>query len=191
MFDLDSVDWAAVIVDEAHKIKNHRSQITQAMKEMRCKVRVGLTGTVLQNNLEELWCVMDWWDTQKAPLILTLIEVLELHFDFGCFCRPFTGVWNISCIFLCHYDNDHFSIHLFKTLSCHRAIPGCLGPLAGFKNRFSDPIEQGQKHTVTKRSLAEGRKAVQELAKKLSHWFLRRTKSLISDQLPKKDDRVS
>jgi len=87
--------------------------------------------------------------------------------------------------------NDNFSIHLFKTLSCHRAIPGCLGSLGGFKNRFSDPIEQGQKHTVTKRGLAEGRKAVQELAKKLSHWFLRRTKAIISDQLPKKDDRVS
>ncbi|XP_067269700.1 DNA excision repair protein ERCC-6-like 2 isoform X2 [Pseudorasbora parva] len=126
----NSIDWVAVIVDEAHKIKNHRSQITQAMKDMKCKVRVGLTGTILQNNLEELWCVMDW------------------------------------------------------------AIPGCLGSLAGFKNRFSDPIEQGQKHTVTKRALAEGRKAVQELAKKLSRWFLRRTKDLISDQLPKKDDRV-
>ncbi|KAK2898693.1 hypothetical protein Q8A67_010111 [Cirrhinus molitorella] len=126
----NSIDWDAVIVDEAHKIKNQKSQITQAMKEMRCKVRVGLTGTILQNNLEELWCVMDW------------------------------------------------------------AIPGCLGSLAGFKNRFSDPIEHGHKHTVTKRALAEGRKAVQDLAKRLSRWFLRRTKALISDQLPKKDDRV-
>lgn len=126
----NSIDWDAVIVDEAHKIKNPKSQITQAMKDMRCEVRVGLTGTILQNNLEELWCVMDW------------------------------------------------------------AIPGCLGSPVGFKNRFSDPIELGQKHTVTKRALAEGRKAVQELAKSLSHWFLRRTKALISDQLPKKDDRV-
>uniref|UniRef100_A0A671LBI7 DNA excision repair protein ERCC-6-like 2 n=1 Tax=Sinocyclocheilus anshuiensis TaxID=1608454 RepID=A0A671LBI7_9TELE len=126
----NSIDWAAVIVDEAHKIKNPKSQITQAMKDMRCKVRVGLTGTILQNNLEELWCVMDW------------------------------------------------------------AIPGCLGSPVGFKNKFSDPIEHGQKHTVTKRALAEGRKAVQDLAKRLSHWFLRRTKALISDQLPKKDDRV-
>ncbi|XP_043103741.1 DNA excision repair protein ERCC-6-like 2 [Puntigrus tetrazona] len=126
----NSIDWAAVFVDEAHKIKNPKSQITQAMKNMGCKVRVGLTGTILQNNLEELWCVMDW------------------------------------------------------------AIPGCLGSLVGFKNRFSDPIEHGQKHTVTKRALAEGRQAVQDLAKKLSHWFLRRTKALISDQLPKKDDRV-
>ncbi|XP_072537957.1 DNA excision repair protein ERCC-6-like 2 [Salminus brasiliensis] len=126
----NSIDWAAVIVDEAHKLKNYKSQITQAMKELKCRVRVGLTGTILQNNLEELWSVMDW------------------------------------------------------------AIPGCLGSLGGFKNRFSDPIEQAQKHSLTKRVLAVGRKAVQALAKRLSRWFLRRTKALISDQLPKKDDRV-
>uniref|UniRef100_A0A671L295 ERCC excision repair 6 like 2 n=1 Tax=Sinocyclocheilus anshuiensis TaxID=1608454 RepID=A0A671L295_9TELE len=53
-----------------------------------------------------------------------------------------------------------------------------------------DPIEHGQKHTVTKRAPTEGRKAVQDLAERLSRWFLRRTKALISDQLPKKDDRV-
>lgn len=126
----NSIDWCAVIVDEAHKIKNPNSQITQAMKELSCRVRVGLTGTILQNNLEELWCVMDW------------------------------------------------------------ANPGCLGSLGHFKNKFSDPIEQGQKHTATKRSLATGRKAVLALARELSHWFLRRTKALISQQLPKKDDRV-
>ncbi|XP_066500418.1 DNA excision repair protein ERCC-6-like 2 [Hoplias malabaricus] len=126
----NSIDWAAVIVDEAHKLKNHKSQITQAMKGLKCKVRVGLTGTILQNNLEELWCVMDW------------------------------------------------------------AIPGCLGTLGAFKNRFSNPIEQGQKHSATKRVLAEGRQAVETLAKRLSRWFLRRTKVLISDQLPQKNDRV-
>lgn len=55
-----SHEWAAVIVDEVHKLKNCKSQITQAMKALKCKVRVGLTGTILQNNLEELWSVMDW-----------------------------------------------------------------------------------------------------------------------------------
>ncbi|XP_066567316.1 DNA excision repair protein ERCC-6-like 2 [Amia ocellicauda] len=128
--DFNSIPWSAVIVDEAHKIKNPNSQITQAMKGLKCKVRVGLTGTILQNNMEELWCVMDW------------------------------------------------------------AIPGCLGSLKHFTTKFADPIEQGQKHSATKRSLALGRKAGMSLGKKISHWFLRRTKSLISDQLPKKDDRV-
>ncbi|CAL8293653.1 unnamed protein product [Gadus morhua 'NCC'] len=92
----NSIDWSAVIVDEVHKLKNPKSQITQAMKELKCKVRIGLTGTILQNNLEEFWCVMDW------------------------------------------------------------AIPACLGSLGNFKNRT----------------------------------LIRRTKALIKDQLPKKDDRV-
>ncbi|XP_038559899.1 DNA excision repair protein ERCC-6-like 2 isoform X2 [Micropterus salmoides] len=124
------IDWSAVVVDEAHKIKNPNSQITQAMKDLKCKIRIGLTGTILQNNLEELWCVMDW------------------------------------------------------------AIPGCLGSLGHFKNKFSDPIEQGQRHSATKRALATGRKTVRALVRKISQWFLRRTKALIKEQLPKKDDRV-
>ncbi|KAJ8414044.1 hypothetical protein AAFF_G00066420 [Aldrovandia affinis] len=126
----NSINWSAVIVDEAHKIKNPNSHITQAMKAMRCKVRVGLTGTILQNNLEELWCVMDW------------------------------------------------------------AIPNCLGTLGHFKKQFADPIELAQKHSGTKRALATGRRAVEVLTRRLSRWFLRRTKALISSQLPKKDDRV-
>lgn len=34
-----SIDWSAVVVDEAHKIKNPNSQITQAMKDLKCEVR--------------------------------------------------------------------------------------------------------------------------------------------------------
>lgn len=33
-----SIDWSAVVVDEAHKIKNPNSQITRAMKDLKCKV---------------------------------------------------------------------------------------------------------------------------------------------------------
>lgn len=35
-----SIDWSAVVVDEAHKIKNPNSQITQAMKDLKCEVRI-------------------------------------------------------------------------------------------------------------------------------------------------------
>ena len=85
--------------------------------------------------------------------------------------------------FLCHINAIYISI-LF------RAIPGCLGSLGHFKSKFSDPIEQGQRHSATKRSLATGRKTVRALVRKISHWFLRRNKALIKGQLPKKDDRV-
>lgn len=59
-FLLCSIGWSAVIVDEVHRIKNPKSQITQTMKSLKCNVRIGLTGTILQNNMNELWCVMDW-----------------------------------------------------------------------------------------------------------------------------------
>ncbi|KAM5194647.1 DNA excision repair protein ERCC-6-like 2 [Mantella aurantiaca] len=128
--DLNSIEWSAVIVDEAHRIKNPKARITEVMKSLRCKVRIGLTGTILQNNMEELWCVMDW------------------------------------------------------------AIPGCFGSKNQFKEEFSNPVELGQRHNATKRELATGRKVMQKLAVKMSPLFLRRTKALISNQLPKKDDRI-
>ncbi|KFQ37042.1 Putative DNA repair and recombination protein RAD26-like, partial [Merops nubicus] len=58
--EFNSVEWSAVIVDEAHRIKNPKAQVTQTMKSLKCSVRIGLTGTILQNNMKELWCVMDW-----------------------------------------------------------------------------------------------------------------------------------
>ncbi|XP_008710025.1 DNA excision repair protein ERCC-6-like 2 isoform X1 [Ursus maritimus] len=128
--ELNSLEWSAVIVDEAHRIKNPKARITEVMKALKCNVRIGLTGTILQNNMKELWCVMDW------------------------------------------------------------AVPGLLGSRIHFKKQFSDPVEHGQRHTATKRELATGRKAMQRLAKKMSGWFLRRTKTLIKDQLPKKEDRM-
>lgn len=59
-FSLRSLEWSAVIVDEAHRIKNPQARITEVMKALTCDVRIGLTGTILQNNMRELWCVMDW-----------------------------------------------------------------------------------------------------------------------------------
>ncbi|KAM8960589.1 DNA excision repair protein ERCC-6-like 2 [Pelodytes ibericus] len=128
--ELNSIEWAAIIVDEAHRIKNPKARITQVMKDLHCKVRIGLTGTILQNNMEELWCVMDW------------------------------------------------------------AVPGCLGNRNQFKEDFANPVEYGQRHNANKRELATGRKAMQRLASKMSPLFLRRTKTLISNQLPKKEDRI-
>lgn len=60
-FSSCSLEWSAVIVDEAHRIKNPKARITEVMKALKCNVRIGLTGTILQNNMKELWCVMDWW----------------------------------------------------------------------------------------------------------------------------------
>ena len=42
-------------MDEAHKVKEPDSQVTKAAKSVLCLRRVGLTGTPMQNNMEELW----------------------------------------------------------------------------------------------------------------------------------------
>lgn len=47
--DLNSVDFVAVIVDEVHQIKEPTSNVTVALKQLSCKRRIGLTGTLVQN----------------------------------------------------------------------------------------------------------------------------------------------
>jgi SNF2 family DNA or RNA helicase len=49
-----------VIADEAHLIKNPTSAQTKAVKEIRTKRRVALTGTPVQNNMMEYYCMVDW-----------------------------------------------------------------------------------------------------------------------------------
>lgn len=48
------------IIDEAQQIKNMNSQITKVIKEVKSKVRFALTGTPMENNLLELWSLMDF-----------------------------------------------------------------------------------------------------------------------------------
>jgi DNA excision repair protein ERCC-6-like 2 len=69
--------------------------------------------------------------------------------------------------------------------------PGRFGSMSTWKECISKPLQTGQAHDATIAQLAKARKTADTLVKKLlPPFFLRRMKSLIAHQLPKKRDRV-
>ncbi|KAJ5103842.1 DNA excision repair protein ERCC-6-like 2 [Penicillium argentinense] len=69
--------------------------------------------------------------------------------------------------------------------------PGKLGPIATWKTHIADPLKVGQSHEATWSQLRKARRTAKRLVDNLlPRFFLRRMKTLIADQLPKKSDRV-
>ncbi|OJJ46975.1 hypothetical protein ASPZODRAFT_131891 [Penicilliopsis zonata CBS 506.65] len=69
--------------------------------------------------------------------------------------------------------------------------PGKLGPVSVWKKTISDPLKIGQSHDATLQQLSKARRTAKKLVENLlPQFFLRRMKTLIADQLPKKSDRV-
>ncbi|KAG3150444.1 Switch 2 [Phytophthora cactorum] len=56
---LHKIPWEAVILDEMHCLKNPEAKLTQAVKVIKCRKKLGLTGTLMQNNEKELHCLVD------------------------------------------------------------------------------------------------------------------------------------
>ncbi|HMA93451.1 MAG TPA: DEAD/DEAH box helicase, partial [Polyangiaceae bacterium] len=57
---LAHVEWDWVVLDEAQTIKNAGSQVTEAAFALRGRMRLALTGTPIENRLEELWSEMQF-----------------------------------------------------------------------------------------------------------------------------------
>jgi SNF2 family DNA or RNA helicase len=49
-----------IILDEAQQIKNPRTQVSQALRQLESDYRICLTGTPVQNHLGELWSLLDF-----------------------------------------------------------------------------------------------------------------------------------
>ena len=57
---LNEIDWRILALDEAQKIKNPETKTARRARELPSKVRVALTGTPIENNLMELWSIMEF-----------------------------------------------------------------------------------------------------------------------------------
>ncbi|XKL63332.1 hypothetical protein PGB90_005696 [Kerria lacca] len=53
-------NWRYMVIDEAHRIKNEKSKLSEIVREFCTANRLLLTGTPLQNNLHELWALLNF-----------------------------------------------------------------------------------------------------------------------------------
>ncbi|MYU37453.1 ATP-dependent helicase [Streptomyces sp. SID8358] len=52
--------WGLVVADEAQHVKNPHSATAKQLRTIGGRARVALTGTPVENNLSELWAILDW-----------------------------------------------------------------------------------------------------------------------------------
>ncbi|XP_029435334.1 chromodomain-helicase-DNA-binding protein 4 isoform X5 [Rhinatrema bivittatum] len=62
---LGSIDWACLIVDEAHRLKNNQSKFFRVLNGYSLQHKLLLTGTPLQNNLEELFHLLNFLTPER------------------------------------------------------------------------------------------------------------------------------
>ncbi|XP_031635008.1 chromatin-remodeling complex ATPase chain Iswi-like [Contarinia nasturtii] len=57
---LKKLSWRYMVIDEAHRIKNEKSKLSEILREFKTTNRLLITGTPLQNNLHELWALLNF-----------------------------------------------------------------------------------------------------------------------------------
>lgn len=62
---LGSIDWAMLVVDEAHRLKSNQSKFFKCLATYNIAYKLLLTGTPLQNNLEELFHLLNFLNKNK------------------------------------------------------------------------------------------------------------------------------
>ncbi|KAJ6848530.1 putative chromatin-remodeling complex ATPase chain isoform X1 [Iris pallida] len=74
---LKRFSWRYVIIDEAHRIKNENSLLSKTMRIYNTNYRLLITGTPLQNNLHELWSLLNF----LLPEIFSSAETFDEWFQ--------------------------------------------------------------------------------------------------------------
>ncbi|MEH2279720.1 MAG: DEAD/DEAH box helicase [Nostoc sp.] len=57
---LESVSWQIIVLDEAQNVKNPEAKQSKAVRQLSATFRIALTGTPVENRLQELWSILDF-----------------------------------------------------------------------------------------------------------------------------------
>jgi non-specific serine/threonine protein kinase len=57
---IKEVNWSLAVLDEAQAIKNPGARQSRAVRELRCRHRIALSGTPIENRLSDLWSLFDF-----------------------------------------------------------------------------------------------------------------------------------
>ncbi|CAO3658263.1 unnamed protein product [Rhizopus stolonifer] len=76
---LQRYNWKYIVVDEGHRIKNMNCRLIRELKTYSSANRLLLTGTPLQNNLSELWSLLNF----LLPDIFDDLDMFQSWFDFS------------------------------------------------------------------------------------------------------------
>ncbi|XP_043698227.1 probable ATP-dependent DNA helicase CHR12 [Telopea speciosissima] len=74
---LKKIQWHYMIVDEGHRLKNHESALARTLADYKIRRRLLLTGTPIQNSLQELWALLNF----LLPTIFNSVENFEEWFN--------------------------------------------------------------------------------------------------------------
>ncbi|EJW87399.1 hypothetical protein WUBG_01691 [Wuchereria bancrofti] len=61
--------WSSLFIDEAHRLKSSKSILHQIVRKMSVEFTVLMTGTPVQNNINELYSLLSLIDTKRFPLL--------------------------------------------------------------------------------------------------------------------------
>ncbi|XP_059508662.1 chromodomain-helicase-DNA-binding protein 6 isoform X1 [Stegostoma tigrinum] len=72
--ELRKIQWSCVIIDEAHRLKNRNCKLLEGLKLMALDHKVLLTGTPLQNTVEELFSLLNFLEPVHFPSESSFLE---------------------------------------------------------------------------------------------------------------------